>query len=108
VTGVAGFFASRISELLLDDAGHTITKIDNLNDAYNMRMKEYRLAQLQKREGFELIKLDIGEREEIESWVNGRISVEASDSQRAGLTPFQAVINLASRARVRTGGLRSH
>ncbi|MEK6256515.1 MAG: NAD-dependent epimerase/dehydratase family protein, partial [Chloroflexota bacterium] len=45
VTGVAGFIASRVAEMLLDD-GHTVYGVDNLNDAYDVRMKEHRLGKL--------------------------------------------------------------
>jgi nucleoside-diphosphate-sugar epimerase len=100
VTGVAGFIASRVSELLLD-AGHTITGIDNLNDAYDVRMKEFRLAQLQEREEFEFFKLDIGSREEMEAWIDRRLAAEAPNSHLPSILPFQAVINLAARAGVR-------
>ncbi len=42
VTGAAGFIASRVSQFLMDE-GHTVVGVDNLNDAYDVRMKEYRL-----------------------------------------------------------------
>ncbi len=42
VTGAAGFIASRVISMLLE-AGHTVVGVDNLNDAYDVRMKEYRL-----------------------------------------------------------------
>jgi len=87
VTGVAGFIASRVTEMLLD-AGHTIVGIDNLNNAYDVRMKEYRLSKLVKRSGFTFHKLDISDR--------------ASLSGSTFTTPlFEAVINLAARAGVR-------
>jgi len=38
VTGVAGFIASRVATLLLAD-GHRVIGIDNLNDAYDVRLK---------------------------------------------------------------------
>jgi nucleoside-diphosphate-sugar epimerase len=50
ITGVAGFIAARVAELLLD-AGHTVVGIDNLNDAYDVRMKEHRLGKMQSRSG---------------------------------------------------------
>ena len=88
VTGAAGFIASRVAEMLLD-AGHTVVGIDNLNDAYDVRMKAHRLAQLQGREGFEFLKLDIG------NWDD--LSSQLSHINRQ----FDAVINLAARAGVR-------
>ena len=42
VTGAAGFIGARTAEFLIKD-GHTVLGIDNLNDAYDPRMKEYRL-----------------------------------------------------------------
>ena len=86
VTGAAGFIASRVSELLLD-AGHTICGVDNLNDAYDVRIKEYRLERLLPREGFNFLHLDISERQAID--------ILSAAGQ------FDAVINLAARAGVR-------
>jgi UDP-glucuronate 4-epimerase len=85
VTGAAGFIGSRVSEMLLEQ-GHTVTGVDNLNDAYDVRMKEYRLHKLQVLPGFQFEKLDISRREEV---------------SRLGAEKFAAVINLAARAGVR-------
>jgi nucleoside-diphosphate-sugar epimerase len=86
LTGVAGFIAARVAEMLLDD-GHNVVGIDNMNDAYDVRMKEYRLEKLQGREGFKFYHLDISDRT--------TISIMADD------IPYNAVINLAARAGVR-------
>ncbi len=86
VTGAAGFIAHKVVNLLLDE-GHTVFGVDNLNDAYDVRMKEYRLARLQSRKGFDFTRLDISDREAVASL--------------AGKGPFEAVINLAARAGVR-------
>jgi len=45
VTGAAGFIASHVCQQLLD-AGHTVVGVDNLNDYYDVRMKDWRLAGL--------------------------------------------------------------
>lgn len=45
VTGVAGFIASRVAELMLSD-GHTVVGVDNLNDYYDVRLKDWRLSRL--------------------------------------------------------------
>jgi nucleoside-diphosphate-sugar epimerase len=45
VTGAAGFIASRVCELLLAE-GHAVVGVDNLNDYYDVRLKDYRLARL--------------------------------------------------------------
>jgi len=39
VTGAAGFIASKVCELLLAE-GHTVVGVDNLNDYYDVRMKD--------------------------------------------------------------------
>ena len=45
VTGAAGFIASKVCELLLS-AGHTVVGVDNLNDYYDVRLKDRRLSRL--------------------------------------------------------------
>ena len=45
VTGAAGFIGQRVSELLMAEE-HTVYGIDNLNDAYDVRIKNWRLSQL--------------------------------------------------------------
>ncbi len=39
VTGAAGFIGARTAELLIKD-GHTVMGVDNLNEAYDLRMKK--------------------------------------------------------------------
>jgi nucleoside-diphosphate-sugar epimerase len=88
VTGAAGFIGSRVSEMLLEQ-GHAVTGVDNLNDAYDIRMKEYRLRKLQALPGFEFMKADISNRQIL----NPQSTIF---NQK-----FDAVINLAARAGVR-------
>ena len=88
VTGAAGFIASKVAEFLLED-GHTVIGIDNMNDAYDVRLKRWRLAQLKGQPGFRFYEQDITDR-------NG-----LSDVWEHSGTPFDAVINLAARAGVR-------
>lgn len=45
VTGAAGFSASKVAEFLLAD-GHTVIGVDNRSAAYDVRRKQWRLAQL--------------------------------------------------------------
>jgi nucleoside-diphosphate-sugar epimerase len=85
VTGAAGFIGARTSELLIKD-GHTVVGIDNLNDAYDPRIKEYRLHRLQAMPGFTFHELDI----------SNKAIVEQFKDQK-----FAGVINLAARAGVR-------
>src|SRR4051812_25648385 len=47
VTGAAGFIAANVCEQLLA-AGHRVVGVDNLNDYYDVRLKEYRLSRLLK------------------------------------------------------------
>lgn len=85
LTGAAGFIASKVVEFLLDD-GHTVVGVDNLNDAYDVRLKQWRLAQLEGKPGFEFDKLDICDRDGL---------------RRLFSVGFDAVVNLAARAGVR-------
>ena len=66
LTGVAGFIGSRVAEFLLAD-GHTVYGLDNMNDAYDVRLKEYRLAKLIGRQGFHYRKWDISDKAIIKS-----------------------------------------
>jgi UDP-glucuronate 4-epimerase len=93
VTGVAGFIGSRVAEMLLDD-GHRVHGVDNLNDAYDIRMKDYRLQRLLDREGFSFDLLDISEWQAVDGWVARKISSST-------FPHFSAIINLAARAGVR-------
>ena len=85
VTGAAGFIGARTAEMLIKD-GHTVIGIDNMNDAYDPRMKEYRLARLQSMPGFKFHPLDISKKSVIDPFKDEK---------------FDGVINLAARAGVR-------
>lgn len=65
VTGAAGFIGSRLSEKLLD-RGDEVIGVDNLNDYYDVTLKEARLARLAPRAGFELHRIDVADREAVE------------------------------------------
>lgn len=60
VTGAAGFIGMHVSQVLLD-RGETVIGIDNMNDYYDVTLKEARLAKLTDREGFHFEKLDISD-----------------------------------------------
>ena len=51
VTGCAGFIASNVCRILLDD-GQTVEGVDNLNDAYDVRVKHWRLDRLKSHHNF--------------------------------------------------------
>lgn len=91
VTGCAGFIASKVTQLLLDD-GHRVVGVDNLNDAYDVRLKRNRLAQLEGRPGFDFHALDICDQP-------GLRDLFARYAQ--GGASFDAIFNLAARAGVR-------
>lgn len=85
ITGAAGFIGGRVAELLMAQ-GHSIVGIDNMNDSYDVRMKEHRLEKLQADTKFSFHRLDISDRKVIDHIPDERID---------------AVINLAARAGVR-------
>jgi UDP-glucuronate 4-epimerase len=104
VTGVAGFIGSKVAEFLLAD-GHTVVGVDNLNGAYDVRLKRWRLGQLEGNPGFEFHRLDITDREALRClFERGGKPAGEGGVAGAGLSPltgFDAVINLAARAGVR-------
>jgi len=86
VTGAAGFIGSKVAELLLRD-GHRVVGVDNLNAAYDVRLKEWRLAQLKPLPGFTFRRLDITDKAGLEDLFR--------------TFAFEAVLNLAAWAGVR-------
>ena len=86
VTGAAGFIGSTLSHALLD-RGDEVVGIDNMNNYYDVRLKEARLERLRPRQGFAFRKMDIVERKPMEElFAQGR---------------FDAVMHLAAQAGVR-------
>jgi len=88
VSGAAGFIASRVIDSLLME-GHSVVGIDNMNDAYDVRMKDYRLRKLIQKPNF------IFHRSDIAKW--------ALFDSKSPLKQhkYAAVIHLAARAGVR-------
>lgn len=87
ITGAAGFIARRVIEMLLEE-GHQVIGIDNLNDSYDVRLKYWRLQQLQPLKGFTFIHDDI-------------CRVELFNELNVKYPKIEAVIHLAARAGVR-------
>ena len=68
VTGAAGFIgASLVKRLFADVPTATIIGIDSVNDYYDVRLKEYRLGELNKNDSFTFIKGNIADKELINS-----------------------------------------
>jgi UDP-glucuronate 4-epimerase len=86
VTGAAGFIGSHLCGRLLD-RGDEIVGLDNLNDYYDVTLKEARLARLLPRDNFRFVKMDLADREGMEK-------LFAKEG-------FQRVVNLAAQAGVR-------
>ncbi|GMV69419.1 MAG: NAD-dependent epimerase [Pseudomonadota bacterium] len=61
VTGAAGFIGFHLTERLLA-RGETVIGLDNLNDYYEVALKEARLARLQAQAGFAFHRLDLADR----------------------------------------------
>lgn len=86
VTGAAGFIASRVVELLLEQDCEVIG-FDNLNEAYDPRLKQWRLSQLRRWPRFLFHSVDICRRDILD--------------RVAGLGAISGVIHLAARAGIR-------
>lgn len=61
VTGVAGFIGSSVAVRLLSQ-GESVIGVDNLNDYYDVSLKEARLARLEVHENFQFIRADVADR----------------------------------------------
>lgn len=86
LTGCAGFIGSNVARVLLD-RGDSVVGIDELNDAYDVRLKRWRLDRLTAMKNFRFENADISDRESMSAAIRG--------------ARFDAVINLAARAGVR-------
>lgn len=85
VTGCAGFIGSKVTELLMAD-GHEVTGVDSLNDAYDLRLKKWRLSQLEGQPGFSFHHLDICDQDSMRrvfgEGVDGVVSLAARSGVR--------------------------
>lgn len=86
VTGAAGFIGFHLSQRLLSQ-GDRVVGIDNLNDYYEVSLKQGRLEILQQSDNFQFQQLDLSDRDGI-----ARLFAENS---------FDIVVNLAAQAGVR-------
>lgn len=87
VTGCAGFIGYHVAEALLT-RGDTVLGADNLNDYYDVRLKEARLARLRERPGFGFHRVDISDK-------------QAVGDMMAGHSDISQIVHLAAQAGVR-------
>lgn len=86
VTGVAGFIGFHLSQRLLA-RGDRVVGLDNLNDYYDVNLKQDRLRQLEGRDGFRFVRASLEDRMALEEIFAGE--------------RFDVVVNLAAQAGVR-------
>lgn len=86
VTGAAGFIGFHLSKRLLD-GGDAVVGIDNLNDYYDVKLKKARLGILRKHENFSFTKLDIKNRDRVDTLFEDHL--------------FDVVLHMAAQAGVR-------
>jgi UDP-glucuronate 4-epimerase len=93
VTGVAGFIGFHVTRRLIA-RGDLVIGLDNVNDYYDVRLKEARLAQLIPLNGFQFVKLDLANRQ-------GMRELFAE-------YPIRNVVHLAAQAGVRYSLVNPH
>jgi UDP-glucuronate 4-epimerase len=93
VTGAAGFIGFHVARRLLE-RGRSVVGLDNLNDYYDVRLKQSRLAQLQGRRGFRFEAIDIADRSALASLFSEH--------------RFEYVVHLAAQAGVRYSLVEPH
>ena len=109
VTGAAGFIGAKVVELLLD-SGQSVIGVDNLNDYYDVRLKNYRINSLLgqaephqpvafSKDSGRLAKADLSN--ELLSFYQADIEDKESVDALFGRHKFKSVLNLAARAGVR-------
>jgi UDP-glucuronate 4-epimerase len=86
VTGAAGFIGSHVAHLLIG-RGHEVVGLDNLNEYYDVTLKQARLARLEKLPAFRFVKLDLADNDGV---------AELFKREK-----FQRVVHLAAQAGVR-------
>ncbi|WP_240098610.1 NAD-dependent epimerase [Thermomonas flagellata] len=93
VTGTAGFIGSHVAHRLLD-RGEQVVGLDNLNDYYDVTLKQARLARLQARAGYVHVAADLADRAAMEALFAAH--------------RFERVVHLAAQAGVRYAAENPH
>ena len=93
VTGAAGFIGFHTAAKLLE-RGDQVVGLDNVNDYYDVRLKEARLARLTRFERFRFVKMDLADR--------------AGIKQLFAESQFRSVVHLAAQAGVRYSLVNPH
>lgn len=75
VTGVAGFIGFHVARVLLD-RGDSVVGIDNLNDYYDVSLKQARLDRLTGADGFHFARLDISDRTAVAGLIERRPEID--------------------------------
>lgn len=86
ITGAAGFIGFHLSRKLCNE-GYRVIGIDNINNYYDIDLKNARLAQLDKEDLFSFHKLDLGDKKSLDFLFHKE--------------KFEYVVNLAAQAGVR-------
>jgi UDP-glucuronate 4-epimerase len=86
LTGAAGFIGFHTTQRLLA-RGQEVVGLDNLNEYYDVTLKQARLARLQKLPGFRFVKLDLAD--------------DAGMRELFAREKFERVVHLAAQAGVR-------
>lgn len=86
VTGSAGFIGFHLCKKLLEN-GSQVIGLDNLNDYYDVSLKQDRLKQIEKEKNFKFVRSDIAERDSMATLFSNE--------------KFDVVVNLAAQAGVR-------
>jgi UDP-glucuronate 4-epimerase len=84
VTGAAGFIGAAVSHALLA-RGDAVVGVDNLNDYYDVALKQARLKRLAGKPGFEFRQMDIADREAVEALAGRDITHVVHLAAQAGV-----------------------